>query len=186
MGNLYNQTLQQLGLSEAEVHKGTLRTGDMNGPCYLSSNSRYASAIAAKSIVIQSVADLQAIVGGLGNGNLNTEVPQPWPETKSGLSAEDFNEADDRSVYAALRAMLGGRAAEVQSYADAVNQRYFPMRANVYAVENIVVTKDNPLIIEPDGHDPVPVVCDTLTLEPGGQIICNAPVIMTVNTFIKN
>ncbi len=186
MGNLFDQTLQQLGLSDADVHKGTLRTGDVNGPCYLSSSSRYASAVVAKPILIRSVADLQALVGRLGAGNLDTEVPRPWPEEKAGLPATDFNEADDRNVYAALRMMLGGRFSEVQSYADAVNERYFPMKAAVFAVENIVVTKDNPLIIGPDGHDPVPVVCGTLTLEPGGQIICNAPVLMTVDTFIKN
>jgi|GEM_PF-3279827 len=186
MGTLFNQTLQQLGLSDADVHQGTLRTSDANGPCYLSSNPRYASAVAAKQILIQSVADLQAIVGQLGAGNLDTEVPKPWSEGRAGVPVAELNEADDRNIYAALRAMLGGRFSEVQSYVDPVNKRYFPMRATVFAVENIVVTKDHPLVIEPDGHDPVPVICDTLTLEPGGQIICNAPVLMIVNTFIKN
>ncbi len=101
------------------------------------------------------------------------------------VDPKGLNESEERAVYAALRAILAGKQEEVSSYTDLVKRRYFPMKAVVYAAEDIVVTKDNPLVIEPQGHDPVIVAANSITLEPEGQIICHAPVIITANQFIK-
>jgi hypothetical protein len=185
MGDLFSQTLQRLGLTDADVSKGTLSTGDKTGPVYLSARPEFESALPAKKIVLKDLAQLLSVVSTAGSGE-NLAIPEPWPASKAGMKAQDLTEADDQQLYAALRACLAGRQNEVQSYTDMLNERYFPMTMNAFTAEDIVVTADNPLIISPQGHDPVSVTCNTLTLEPGGQIICEAPVILTCNTFTKN
>lgn len=187
MGDLVSQALQQIGLTDADVQKGTLKTGGTAGPTYLSSNPKFSSAIPAKTIVINSVEELKEIVGAHGtssSGQLGA-LPAPWPQDKNGLEKHELTESDELDIYAALRAIVLGQSDAVNSYTGIVNARYFPLNATAYAGEDIVVTADNPLIIEPDGHDPVIVTFNSVTLEQGGQIICEAPVIMTVNTFIK-
>ncbi|KQO17265.1 hypothetical protein [Paenibacillus sp. Leaf72] len=186
MGDLFSQTLQQLGLTEADVSKGTLRTGDKPGPNYLSTRPEYESALSAKRIIVKSLEQLQSIIGANDSNGGELDIPKPWPASKSGMKTQDLTELDERQLYDALRACLAGRQNEVQSYADILNARYFPMSLSVFTTQDIVVSAGSPLIISPQGHDPVSVTCNTLTLEQGGQIICEAPVILTCNTFIKN
>lgn len=187
--DLVSQTLQQLGLTDADVHKDTLETGNTKGQFCLSSNPNFPSVIPAKTVVINNVEELKAIVGVAGADSSSLKgaaaIPAAWPQSKNNLEKHELTESDDLDVYAALRAIVLGNHDAVNSYTDIVNKRFFPMSMSAYACENITVTADNPLVIEPHGHDPVSVVVNTLTLEPGGQIICEAPVIMTVNTFIK-
>ncbi|MBW7474095.1 hypothetical protein K0T92_05020 [Paenibacillus oenotherae] len=186
MGDLVSQALQQIGLTDADVQKGTITTGGTAGPTYLSSNPQFSSAIPAKTIVINSVEELKAIVGAKAASSSQLgAVPAPWPQDKNTLQKHELTESDELDVYSALRAIVLGHSDAVNSYTGIVNARYFPMSATAYAGEDIVVTANNPLIIEPHGHDPVIVTFNTVTLEQGGQIICDAPVIMTVNTFTK-
>lgn len=186
MGDLFSQTLQLLGLSEADAGKGTLTTGDKTGPTYLSTRPEFESALAAKNITVKSLEQLQSIIGTNDSSSSELDIPEPWPASKSGLKTQDLTELDELQLYDALRACLAGRQNEVQSYSEILNARYFPMNLSAFTAQNIVVSAGSPLIISPQGHDPVSVTCDTLTLEQGGQIICEAPVIFTCNTFIKN
>ena len=55
-----------------------------------------------------------------------------------------------------------------------------------YSAESIVITPDDQLVIHESSGRIVHLNFKTLTLEPGGRIICNAPVQMNVDTFIKN
>lgn len=54
----------------------------------------------------------------------------------------------------------------------------------VAAAKNVTVTAGSPLVLQSDSA-PLAVVFGTLTLEQGAQIICECPVNMSVNTFIK-
>ncbi|MCG7409288.1 hypothetical protein MH117_17865 [Paenibacillus sp. ACRRX] len=185
MADLFTQVSVQLGLTEEDIHRGTLTTGASTGPMYLSTKPQFPTAVTPKIVSIQTVQELQTLVGNIKEAGVLQDVPEPWPDEKWDADAKQLNESDNRKVYAALRAILAGKDTEMTSYTSIVNKRYFPIKAGVFACEDIVVTPDQPLIIEPHGHDPVVLTCNSITLEPGGQIICQAPVILSVNTFTK-
>jgi len=70
------------------------------------------------------------------------------------------------------------------SFANYSNDN-FPMEVTTFSANDVVVTAQNPLIINPSGTDPVVVNIGTLTMELGGQVECLTSVIMNVTTFIK-
>lgn len=61
-----------------------------------------------------------------------------------------------------------------------------PEEVVAFNAQSVVVTPGNPLVIESKDDNPAIVNIDTLTLESGGQIICNSSAIVTITTFIKN
>ncbi|MGS2725980.1 hypothetical protein ACU8DI_05185 [Psychroserpens sp. BH13MA-6] len=63
-------------------------------------------------------------------------------------------------------------------------QAHFPDSFEVIASKNILITPENPFIIE-DKNTPVAYHFDTMTFQDGGQIICYASALITVETLIK-
>jgi hypothetical protein len=184
--SLLAATLQALGLTEEVVQAGVWRAGAENSPACLSTRQEHSSLLRPTVVTLQKLEDLQALVGTTEVPTLqDLQLPAAWPAENANLTARELNGEQEAQVYQALLATLTGHGAAVQSYSDILAKRYFPMNVGVFAAEDIVVQAGQPLIIEPQGHDPVVVTCNSLTLEPGAQIVCEAPVIMTVETFIK-
>ena len=86
-----------------------------------------------------------------------------------------FKNKEDRDAY--LRFMQS----------DPEKNKDFPLELNSYNIEEIVITPEKPLVIEPepDGK-PAIVNIGTLTMKSGGQILCNTNAFVTVGEFIKN
>ena len=112
-------------------------------------------------------------------------TPSREPAAKSGESVRPFKEGDERELRHALFAQVVDRIGQVAGSSDAISKRFFPLQVTVYAGEDIEIKKGEVLTIEPDGHDPVVVNYGTVTLEQGGQIRCQAPVLLIVQKFIK-
>lgn len=179
--NRFEQVIQMLGLHEADVHRGVFCTGDTEGPTYLSSNSNSPSAVKVFKF-IRRIDDLKAIIGnGNGSSTMGSNL-KPWPAEKDAVDLDELCVCEEKQVRRALLAYLL-EDQDVESYINIIKKRYFPMRAGVFAAEEIVIDEDHPLIIQ--GHDPVILNFKLVTLKPGGQIIAEAPVIMTVDKFVK-
>ncbi|WP_010502012.1 hypothetical protein [Paenibacillus elgii] len=186
MVDLFKETSSRLGLTEADIYQGTLTTGGQPGPTYLSTKPQVPSAVKAKMVSIHTIEELKDLVGGSAGAAAPRNIPEPWPQNKQEADVKHLNESEERQVYAALRTMLAGQQETVSSYTGIVERRYFPIQAGVFAVNDIVVKPDHPLVIEPEeGHDPVILNVNSITLEPGGQIFCHTPVIIIANKFIK-
>lgn len=177
--NGFAQMVEMLGLQETDIHRGVYRTGDTDGPTYLSSNPDAPSAVKVFKF-IRRIGDLKAIIG---NGSAPAENKlKPWPAERDAAELDELCVCEEAQIYRALQAyLLGGQDAE--SYMNMIKKRYFPMRVGVFAAEELVIDPDHPLIIQ--GHDPVILNFSLVTLQPGGQIIAEAPVIMTVDKFVK-
>lgn len=186
MVDLFKETSSRLSLTEADIYQGTLTTGGQPGPTYLSTKPQVPSAVKAKMVSINTIEELKDLVSGSSRTAAPRNIPHPWPQSRQEADAKHLNESEERQVYAALRAFLAGQEETVSSYTDIVERRYFPIRAGVFAVEDIVVKPNHPLVIEPEeGHDPVILNVNSITLAPGGQIFCHTPVIIIANKFIK-
>lgn len=186
MVDLFKETSSRLGLTEADIYQGTLTTGGQPGPSYLSTKPQVPSAVEAKIVSIHTIEELKVLVGGSSGAAAPRNMPEPWPQSRQEADAKHLNESEERQVYAALRAILAGQEETVSSYLSIVERRYFPIQVGVFSVEDIVVKPDHPLVIEPEeGHDPLILNVNSITLEPGGQIFCHTPVIIIANKFVK-
>lgn len=171
--------------------KTVIKTGETPGPTYLSSKEGYNSALRRKYKILKEIDELGALIEGNGDniasgqGTILNEIPDQWPEEKSACNISDLYEADEKKIFNALKLFITGNGDKVKSYENVVKKRYFPMRLITYAASTIVISPGHPLIIEPSGHDPVLLEFDLIEIEPGGQIICGAPVIIKVKQFIK-
>jgi hypothetical protein len=88
-----------------------------------------------------------------------------------------------QAVNQAMQAYLLGNSTKVQEYEEHINALHFPMQMAVYAAQDIVITKDNPLIIDnPEGH-PSSYVYGTVTVEEGGYILVKTPLSLDAQAF---
>jgi hypothetical protein len=183
--------LKELGLDQSHVHKGVLNTGDTPGPTYFSTDPEFKSAIKLYTVSIKRLDDLKHLIGNFvepddeGRTKAEHAIPEPWPDEKNNIDPSELREKEERDIHQALRVYLLGDSDRVKSYKNIIEKRYFPVEAAVFTGEDIVVTKDHPLIIKSQGHNPAIVNYGTITLEPGGQIICETNVIMAVQKFVK-
>jgi hypothetical protein len=134
-------------------------------------------------VKLTSIEQMRALAGGSSAGNV--AIPEPWPAAKAGATIDDLDQGDETMLRSAVFVHAVGRGDEVSSYRDVLNRRFFPMPIIVYAGKDIVIKKGCVLTIEPDGHDPVVVNYGSVTLEEGGLIRCEAPVLFIVQRFIK-
>lgn len=96
-------------------------------------------------------------------------------------------------VRKALRAYTIGNSAKVKErgYEPLINALHFPQVAVVFAANDITVTPDQPLIINPPNpgqytnNNPYKMIVGTLTIVDGGQIISSVPLSMNVQQMIK-
>ena len=103
-------------------------------------------------------------------------------------SLKDHHLEDAHHLSNATTAFVMGHSAKTQSYENSINKVSFPkpMTVPVFAVENVVVTKDKPLIIKGEDDKPVVVNFGSVTVEPGGQIIVlGGSTKWTSQTFIQ-
>jgi len=177
------EKLAQYGLLSRGSQNGVLKTGDRKGPMILSTDPEK-SHIEAFVITVNDIDELKEL-SGISNEQLesndwerNFTYPPPY-------SAERLKKADPFApdICQAFRAYIYGDASQVESYKGILNELRFPLKLTVFSAEDITVSPDHPLIIRDEsGHgEPVVVAYNTVTVEPGGQIIWEATGKMTAN-----
>ncbi len=184
----YNKKLENLGKPPL-VSEEALDTGRTAGATYLSSDPKYPSAIDPYPITISSLEQLKDLTKFQGDLKASARrndlvTPEDWHKERSALNSSNLSERDERKLHQALRVSVLDSPERVPSYKGVLDERYFPMDATAFSVENIDIQKDHPLIIK-STHDPVFLNVGVLTLEPGGQMICEATVVTNVQKFIK-
>lgn len=186
----YDQVLEILGIDASQVQKGIILINATDGHGYLSSHDKYPTLANPFHVTIPDLETLQSLTGGADmQANqakaASVRIPEPWSASNSEKSYETLNQQEEKNIRQALTAAALGYRDRVKSYDQIVQQCYFPLRTIAYAGETITIKRGQTLTIEPEGHDPVIVNFKVLTLEEGGQIKCEAPVILILQKFIK-
>jgi len=185
----YEFVLETLEIDPSAVQQGNITIIASDGHGYLSSTT-YSSLVKPFHVSIPDLETLKALTGGI---DLQTDwaqasslkIPEPWPENQNTRrAAAKLTEREDKKVRQALIATGFGYSDRVTTYKQIMELR-FPMKAIAYPGESLTIRNGQILTIEPGGHDPVFVIFKTITLEEGGQIQCEAPVIMSAEQFVK-
>ena len=148
-----------------------------------SSHPHRASLAHPHRVQLISFDQMRALVGG--RVSAAASIPEAWPAARNSAAIPDLNQAEEEQLRRALFAHVMGRGGEVAGYQHVLARRFLPLDIIVYTGRDIHIRKGEILRIEPDGHDPVIVPFEKVTLEEGGQIRCEAPVVMIVEKFIK-
>ena len=160
------EVLDTLGIARSAC-TGSLRV--QGSTACLSSKPGRNSLARAHRVQVDSLEKLESLVG---HASAKATAPK--------------DVADDADLRQTLLAyVLGGARKNLSRHAGALAERYLPLAVIVYTGDEIVIRKGEVLDIEPDGHDPVVVNYRVVKLEEGGQIRCHAPVLMTLEKFIK-
>jgi hypothetical protein len=182
----FDDRLKELGLSPADV-VASLNTGDSPGPTYLSNDPSHDSAVPPQPITVDHVDDLKRLAG-IPNEDYDSgaiehhhDAPPEWPQEKNDHAPEDLEPHERDQVRQALVTHVYGHSDRVASYATVLNNHFFPMEAAAYAVANVTVTPDNPLIIS--GNNAA-ANFGTVTIEPGGQIIVETDCTVTCQQMV--
>lgn len=190
MSNSFYETdmaiLKEYGVQLDQIEITSIRTGDSPGPTVMS-NDPNKSHVKAQTITVESIHHLKRIGGipdrAFKDGQMNSNLPTPAsynPEQSS------INTPYDPTLCAAYKAFMFGNSERVVSYEETINDLRFPVTMSVFTGEDIVVTAGSPLIIrDEEGHgDPIALVYNKITVEPGGQIIWEAPGKLTAKEMI--
>jgi len=183
----FESRLAEMGLEASHVvHE--IRTGDTDGPTIFSNHPNYESHIPPVILSIPSLKALRAL-GGIpdaayerGEYDDHPEVPPEWPKEKSGHRVADLSPEENRNIRKAFVAQIYGNSDRVKSYEPVIDKNYFPMKVAAFAVENLVVDADHPLILKGTAHV---YNFGVVTIKQGGQIQCETDAEMTVQKMIK-
>ncbi|HEX6370724.1 MAG TPA: hypothetical protein VF006_17540 [Longimicrobium sp.] len=196
----FTRKMERLGLSAtALTHSDELRTGAARpGPTILSSDPDE-SHLPPTIVEVRDVAHFKELSGvpdahyeSRKYSDVAFDYPQPLDERRAKIVADSRNQCDLEyqltdaelgDVRKAAHAYVMGNSAKVQSHEPVINAMLFPTRMAVFAGESIVVTKDNPLIIQ--GPNPVVLNYASIKVEDGGQIIVKVTADVNAQTFIQ-
>ncbi|OCA56093.1 hypothetical protein [Photorhabdus namnaonensis] len=150
-----------------------LKTSDVDGPVVFSNDLETAT-VPPAFFTVQTIQELKAL-GGVsdsqyGSGKMEPHHPLPKPFSAERLADASGNHID---LCKAFRAYIYGDSTLVKDYEEILNAKRFPMKIAFFGGEELTITEGNPLIIEDkDCHgEPVVLVYDQITIEPGGEII---------------
>ncbi|ACV62203.1 hypothetical protein Dtox_1323 [Desulfofarcimen acetoxidans DSM 771] len=178
----------ELDLSRDDVQMGTIKTGDGKGECYITADPNYTSAVKSRTLIAK---DQETYIRymGIPKGNLNANeirarlsMPNDWNQERNGVSEQGLTANEYCNVRKAMRLIAAGDGDSVKSYNGIINSLYFPMEMDAFVEENIVISKDKPLILKSLDCRPMVVVFESVTLEAGGQIICQGGTVISLWT----
>ena len=180
MANLVNfqkdvDAIVGLGVKSAAKRTGSYNTGDTPGGLILSADSKK-SHIPPSFITVSDVDVLKDLCGIYDSlytqGTLkDTHSIPPVRNEKS----EAITNPHHPHVCDALYAYVYGDSRQVASWKDTLNKLRFPMKVTVFTANTITVQPGNPLVLKGTDQNPIALVCDSLVIEPGGQVITEGP-----------
>lgn len=183
----YAELMTLLGL-DPNIGRGVTLSGGSSGSRFiLSTKTPATSRFSGRKVPVPDLETLCKIVNAgaiptksesdIAPQNAAVDTPKPWPE---------INGTECRTLHQAIEAAAFGQNGDkINQHRKTVEKHFFPMLVSVYAAENLYIKAGQIYRIEPEGHDPVVLNLDTLTLEEGGQIQLGAPALINVQTFNK-
>ncbi|CAH1195778.1 hypothetical protein PAECIP111893_00756 [Paenibacillus plantiphilus] len=185
------QFMSQFNLTDAIVHTTTINTGDTPGPTYISAHPDHDSVIKPTYVTIQNIDEFKQFGGNpdeVYHNNLMAEHHAPLAACDAALTSlpySDLSVTQKSDLCQAYQTYIYGNSQNVQSYKDALQKHFFPAQLAVFAAQDVVVTKDNPLILSGNGDQPASFSFGTVTIQPGGQIINQANATLLADNLIQ-
>jgi hypothetical protein len=182
----FDDRLRELGMDPSHVVP-SLRTGDTPGPTYLSNHPERESEIPPHPVTIDNVDDLKRLAGvpdeEYDEGRLlhHHDELDPWPQDKNEHAPEDLAPHENQQVRDALTAHVYGHSDRVTSYKAVLNNQFFPMEAVAFAVLDVTVDPDHPLVLTGNNQA---YNFGTVTIKSGGQIIFDSDATMTCQSMV--
>jgi hypothetical protein len=192
----------RFGLSDTQLtHAATLSTADHGGDLVFSP-SEALSSVPPMHVPYKSMAELKAMIGrpdtDFTHGPMSDRlyhVPAPLQDQRVGLLAATKDEADfdhhvapneAKALFAAAQAYVYGNSQKVKHFEGLLDKRFAPSTLAVFSGTDLVVKSGEKLTIKADPEDPQKVVAlnyQAITVEQGGQIVVEANVHVTTQTF---
>ncbi|WP_183559340.1 hypothetical protein [Mucilaginibacter sp. SP1R1] len=169
------ETLLKMGVKGVDKRTSSYNTSDFPGGLILSADAQK-SHIAPSFITVSDVDSLKDICG-IHNSLFTAgklEDTHRIPPVRHAASQVITNPQDPH-VCDALFAYVFGNSSTVESWKDTINTLRFPMKVTVFAASSIVVQPPIPLFLLGTDANPISLVCDSLTIEAGGQVITEGP-----------
>jgi hypothetical protein len=182
----FEDRLRELGLDPSHVVQ-ELKTGDTPGPTYLSNHPDFESELEPQTLTIDNVDDLKRLAGvpdeDYENGLMTPhhEPLEEWPSDKNAHAREDLSVEENAQIRQALIHHVYGHSEKVASYRDVINNQLFPMEAVAWAVLDVTVDPEHPLVLKGNNHA---YDFGTVTIKKGGQIIFETDAAMTCQKMI--
>lgn len=182
----FDNRLRELGMDPSHV-VSELRTGDTPGPTYLSNDPDFESEIPPQSLTIDSIDELKRLAGipdsdyEAGLMETHHEPIEPWPAEKNSHAREDLSVEENERIVEALKTHVYGHSETVASYRAVLNNQFFPMDAATFAVLDVTVDPEHPLVLKGNNHA---YDFGTVTIKRGGQIIFETDTVMTCQVMV--
>lgn len=190
----YEADLARIGLTVKDVDQAPIVT---SGGGHRVGGQNESSGGTQNRLIVNQIADLKKIVGvpdaDYQNGarsDQGFDYPPPLPADRGQLHTQcanlcELNEKlssdEHKNIVKAGEQFLLGNSAKVASYEPILNATRFPTEMAVSAAGSITVTAGNPLVFQ--GTAPIAAVYTSITIEPGGQIIVEAPTTLCTQSF---
>ncbi|MEM9593082.1 MAG: hypothetical protein AAGD06_02395 [Acidobacteriota bacterium] len=175
----------RLGFDLPTVQTTTIDTGASQDGVVVGGAS---SAVETKTLIVETLAQLRAEVGS--DGTRQVSYPPAFPESRTRVlggagSADEIwrmlTSAEREHLPAARTAHLHGDPDRVAGYRELIERTQFPQTLEVHAAADVVVHPGKPLVFR--GPNPISVVYGSVTVLPGGQILCETEVRITTQVF---
>ncbi|WP_341278008.1 hypothetical protein [Paenibacillus sp. FSL H8-0537] len=187
--DIRNQFMAKFSLTDEIIQKGTLTTS--GGGTYISANPNHDTAIKPLYVTIESIDDFKSFGGNSDEhyaSNLlqeHHEALAEWDASNNHKTYSELSVLEKSAVCNAYQTYIYGNSNNVQSYKEVLQKHFFPAQLAVCAGQDVVVTPGNPLILAGDGDNPITYSFNTITIQPGGQIINQANATLLVDTLIQ-
>lgn len=166
-------------------------TSDTNGEFVLTSSDSKESSMERHTITINSISELKTVAGNpneLYEMNL-LSYPTPIVANISDRKELSLNGYDNtKLVCDVMSAYIYGNSELVQENEALLNRLYFPMDIACFGSpeQDIVVTKEKPLVIDASSGKPVHVAFRKVTLEEGAKIEMKGNVDFSSKSVVQN
>lgn len=186
-----SQFMSKFNLTDEVIHKDTINTGDTPGPTYISAHPEHDSVVKPFYVTVQSIDEFKQFGGNpndLYHNNLMAEhhpALAAWNEANTNLAYSELSTVQKADLCQAYQTYIYGNSQNVQSYKEVLQKHFFPAQLAVFAVQDVVVTKDNPLILSGNGDQPTTFSFGTVTIQPGGQIINQANATLLADSLVQ-
>lgn len=198
----FHAKCQQFGIDPASVPQQMSTENDAQG-VVLGHPAVNAALPPARTITVNSIAELSQY-GGCSDEEYTSgrasDAFVRYPQPLSALSAPGLAECDGdvcklkdsltleqhEAVSQAMHAYVMGNSSKVQEYEEHINALHFPMQMAVYAAQDLVITADNPLVVDNPNGSPTTLIYGTVTVEQGGYIQVRSPLSLDAQAFTTN
>jgi hypothetical protein len=182
----FDDRLREMGMDPSHVVP-SLRTGDTPGPTYLSNHPDQESEIPPHPMTIDNVDDLKRLAGvpdeeyDAGRLEHHHDELEEWPQDKNEHAPQDLSAEENQQVHHALTTHVYGHTERVASYKAVVNNHFFPMDAVAFAVLDVTVDPEHPLVLTGNNQA---YNFGIVTIKAGGQIIFQSDATMTCQSMV--